>query len=401
MIEQMWQIYDEEKAKGPGFSKRTADRLGWTDGQLRGHMGRNPRRSETDELVASQAKKIATQASTIAGLRAEKRATMAELVAAGDIFKAIEDNVIPISTKPLIPRTASRHDRPQDLCLLLGDWHGGKVITREMTNGFNEFNMHILACRMDLLTDKVISLIIDEQQQHNIQRIVVVLLGDMINGGIHEGDGGRNETDEATAAIWVGDLQAQMGERFAQYLPVEFRDVRGNHARFGEKMTSSRPDASWDGVASHCARARLKGYMEDGRIVWPVNHAWTTTVELQGHKFLATHGQEIKTTLSVPWPGASRAFKNRQEAELMKTDKGIHMILFGHHHRSAHERRVFIANGSPVGIDGYGEISGFTPVEPIQVGFKVDRERGVDNIYEFELSDAPEEHSFDLPDTSG
>jgi len=73
-------------------------------------------------------------------------------------------------------------------------------------------------------------------------------------------------------------------------------------------------------------------------------------------------------------------------------------MVFGHFHRVGSQRDVFISNGCMTGADSFGDLMGMSPVEPIQAGFKVDRERCIDNTYWFNLTDAPDSHGFSLPE---
>ena len=116
--------------------------------------------------------------------------------------------------------------------LLLSDWHCGL----EIYDTLNTFNFEILKERVSALRDRVITYC----KKQNVYELNIELLGDMVNGYLHNSARCFNEEDVITQTIKVSELLAEMIDDFALYIPViNIYTTIGNHGRTSSNIKDS------------------------------------------------------------------------------------------------------------------------------------------------------------------
>lgn len=118
---------------------------------------------------------------------------------------------------------------PQSAVLLFSDTHIGKEVTPEQTLSFGEYNMGVFLDRLQLLQDTTTS-IIEGHTTCNIQELVVVMIGDMLDGGLFHG----NEMDQTVSKFGQfyagGHAIAQFFRALASRVPtLRIETCVGNH----------------------------------------------------------------------------------------------------------------------------------------------------------------------------
>lgn len=139
----------------------------------------------------------------------------------------------------------------EEAVLCCSDWHYGQVTD----NIWNSYNTEICVDRVGELFRKVHSAL----EEHNIKKLHVVLLGDMINGAIHTGVRVASEENTCEQLMHVSELLAN----FINALSVCVEEVcvystYGNHARTIQNKEDSIHADNMERVIAWWLKERLK-----------------------------------------------------------------------------------------------------------------------------------------------
>ena len=112
----------------------------------------------------------------------------------------------------------------EEAILCLSDWHYGQT----SDNIWNSYNTTICKERVASLFYKVTSAL----QEHNVQTLHIVLLGDFVNGAIHTGSRVAAEENTCDQLMHVSEILANfINELSACVNAVNVYSTYGNHAR--------------------------------------------------------------------------------------------------------------------------------------------------------------------------
>lgn len=112
----------------------------------------------------------------------------------------------------------------EEAVLCLSDWHYGQV----SENIWNTYNTEICKQRVASLFDKVSNAL----QEHNIEKLHIVLLGDFVNGSIHVGSRVAAEENTCDQLMHVSELLAHFINMLSVYVNnINVYSTYGNHAR--------------------------------------------------------------------------------------------------------------------------------------------------------------------------
>jgi len=218
--------------------------------------------------------------------------------------------------------------------LMLSDWHAGMV----SDNACNIFNTRVLQERVQTLVDKTIEACVC----HNIGKVHIFCLGDMVNGLIHVTTRINNEEDVVKQSMLVAELICKVINELLEVADVELYWSRGNHDRVVANKKESICTESFADMILWYIKARLEN--TDG-LSFHENEVDDEIVvaDVLGNTIFAAHGHKDKPTKAV-------------ENLSLLLKKFPDMVLLGHFH-SAAEREVqgaeVIVNGSLCGTDAY------------------------------------------------
>jgi len=112
----------------------------------------------------------------------------------------------------------------EEAILLLSDWHYGQV----SNNIWNTYNTTICKERVAKLFNKVSSAL----QEHNVNTLHVVLLGDFVNGSIHTTSRVAAEENTCEQLMHVSEILANFINALSVYTEkINIYSTYGNHAR--------------------------------------------------------------------------------------------------------------------------------------------------------------------------
>ncbi len=241
-----------------------------------------------------------------------------------------------------------------EMVLLWSDTHAGEVVSKEETNGLNEYNWDIMWKRHHRMRESIYSYL--DNRPYPIEKLHVLALGDMLSGNIHDELVATNEEPymevladfAADGAAWL----AEFGERFKE---ITFTGVVGNHPRAHRKPWAKNAHDNGDWLVYRYMRDLLKN--NEQFTEWNIPTAAQTVVEICGKSIMALHGSGIRSSMpGIPWGGVARRVNNLALNYQKQANKGIDMFVLGHFHNGSFvtsDAGQIVLNGSVKGVDEY------------------------------------------------
>lgn len=226
----------------------------------------------------------------------------------------------------------------KEAILQLSDWHYGV----EIDSVYNKYDTNIAKSRIETLKNKVFEYI----SLHNVNKLYVVNLGDLIAGRIHLQLRINSRIDVITQIIEVTELLAQLLNELSKFVKIEYFDTMDNHSRLEPNLKNSIELESLTRITRWYLEERLK---DNERIYINTNNTFGDDIIAftngYGHEIAGVHGHKdnpIKVIDNIS----------------MMTKKHYDLILSSHlHHFSADEKNetVLISNSSLMGTDEYAQ----------------------------------------------
>lgn len=303
------------------------------------------------------------------------------------VLEYIRDHIqaLPEVSSPK-PRSAKNTgSSEEELILNLGDIHAGEVVSAEEMNDLNEYNFDIATRRLKALADSVIDIAKNKLSGYTFRKLHILGLGDWISGTIHEE---LVETADGNIIEWTMNLAyvvAQMIRELAvEFEEIEFVGIVGNHGRLHRKPRFKARYVNWDFVCYQMLSALLAN-QKNVKCTIPKSFWHIHTVNK--HNFLLIHGDNINSSLGIPWYGIQKMVANLKEL-LASKDQYFDYIMLGHFHNYGLLDRVkgeLIINGSLIGGNEFSVGKMFTSSEACQHFCGVHPKRGMTFRYKINV----------------
>ena len=294
------------------------------------------------------------------------RATLKHLLNYQEMESSVLEKILDLTSKikshkPPKPPKSYPDKFNMTLELMLSDLHYGKLIIDEEETVFNE---EVARKRMRELTSVFMKELVISQKHYNVERIIIPLLGDMIESfEMHVLESARGCEYGTAKQIWacIDSLLFDVFIPIAELgIPIDVPAVTGNHDRSDTKKTFSNPGHNnWTFIIYKTLESMLlgRGYTN---MNFYIPSSPYTTLEIYGKTILYEH--------------FDNAGKNSREAieKLMRkrsqqTGSIVHMARGGHFHdQTMYGNGEIIVNGSLPGNDSFADVLGYTS-SPSQV----------------------------------
>jgi len=264
--------------------------------------------------------------------------------AASKVVPILRKNIFDISTPKII-----KQSHEEEAVLLLSDIHTG-MINRHPLTGEVTYNDEIRSKEYVYLRDSISSVKGLLDKSFNMRNLHIFCLGDIVtNDRIFEGQ--KFEISCGIGEqIWVAvrDLTNFIGEMKKLFITVHFEGVIGNHGR-------TFPDYQTEPVQNnfeyHLYRILQMVFANDKRVKITVPETATHSVDIRGHKYYMSHGNNIR--------GLSRNALERSVKDiLVALPEGFDIYTIGHLHRcenmDLNENSMLLINGCWIKADCFG-----------------------------------------------
>lgn len=266
-----------------------------------------------------------------------------------------------VSLEQFTPVKRSSEGHNNIAILNLSDIHSGMKIDFEL----NVYNRNVMGDRFRYLTESTINLLDQDT------KLVVLVLGDLLHGGIHVSGRINSDMDVMTSVKEVTSDILEMLRAFTYYFDeVEYRTVAGNHDRVTPNKTEMLECENFLVMSDWFMREATKNWE---RFSFPENRiSKIAEVDVFDGKIVGLHGEE-------------KSFG--QIKEVMNYVGYIpKQVSIGHlHHHKVQDfgRTKVQVNGSMCGIDDYAK-SKLLFSRPMQL-LEVFREDGLKTTHEIYL----------------
>lgn len=268
--------------------------------------------------------------------------------------------------------------------LLLGDIHGEEKVLLEGTNGLNEYNPEICERRLGRYSVNAPRLIEITSQDADIDQVILVILGDLINGNIHEENLENNAYLPMEAMLWMQSLVAGIIQKIKDKcdelkVPLTIVCKTGNHARITDKTHISTEEGNnLEWLMYH----ELKLIFKDSGINWIIDKSYLTYINVYGKDIRIHHGTAIKNGGGVGGVMIAIAKAN------MRWDKGrkAFLTIMGHLHQRIHYLDT-IMNSSVIGYNRFAIFIKADYEKPSQTYFTITSRCEITGEYQIFLED--------------
>lgn len=317
--------------------------------------------------------------------RNQARREMKEAAKTQGLFAAIMDEmrqrVKPIKALPPARPAYKKREGSitEHLVMHISDGHHDQIITPSDTGGLETYNFPISMCRAENYVDTILKW---TQQtlapQFVFPSLTVLAYGDHTSGEIHGHTGRSYFRNAFKNALAIGQLHSLMYRDLAPYFDqVNIIYVPGNHGRRSMKKDYLGAHDNWDYLIAKTAEL----YCADlENVSFTVPNSFCANVDIGGVGFQIFHGDDIKSSLGVPWYGLEK--RRHRMMALNGVQKGVPIRYYccGHFHRPGSTTEVngeMIINGAWPASDAYAfnALGGYT--EPSQLIHGVNAEYGI------------------------
>lgn len=253
---------------------------------------------------------------------------------ARDLVNAMEGHY------PLIPSRVPKSTRTTEeveAILVLSDWHIGI----EIENSWNKFNLEILKERLAYLKGKTI----DYCKENKVNKLHVVICGDIISGLIHSTIRIENRIDVVQQTLMASEIISELLQYFAMFFDVEVYNSVGNHDRVTANKSDNMDKESFgylmqEMINLRCSKLQNVHFNEntiDDELI---------TFDCLGWKVVATHGDKF---------GRKTDIISKLTSMLKYVPDYVIMGHLHQHYESTFGESELIINPSLSGVDTYAK----------------------------------------------
>lgn len=295
-------------------------------------------------------------------------------------------------------RTKSAGER-ETVVVFLSDLHWSEHVSLAAMDGLNSYNLTIARNRLGRWANAVCDLINNHWSGLAPDRLIIVLGGDLVSGGIHADFLKTDELQPLPAVRDVSDhLQAAI-LRISQNIscPIDVISLPGNHGRSTFKPESKNVSStSYDMLVSDFLEMGLKA-RKGISFYAPVSP--DALFSVYGYHVLATHGDRIGSRGGQGFIGpaatAARGFK-RIIADYAARGVHVDMIMIGHFHTALMLEEGFV-NDSLVGPSEFSRDGRFRPRPAKQLFLVIHPRRFVSQVRWIEVGHPSEGSLYAAP----
>lgn len=301
-------------------------------GIRRYHMASSEESSLDNEVLLE----IKKEKVKLADMRSEANRQIRNLARVENIVDLLRDSINElIEDKPFLNdysyiRTASGKDG----ILILSDWHYGMTVD----NHINTYNTDICCARLTRVIDKAI----ENGKANNIDKLFVVLNGDLISGELHSSIKLSNAETLTQQIVRVSEIISECLHRLSEHFFVTVVMNNGNHEAV-EMIKDDRSNKNnYSMIMNEMVKVRTIT-LNNVVFIQPVNNGEMSIFRVKDLTVASCHGDQVSLN------------KCKEQMEMVLGHK-LDLILLGHYHQpkmlSQYDTEVYV-NGSLVSTDDY------------------------------------------------
>ena len=255
--------------------------------------------------------------------------------------------------------------------LVASDWHIEETVDAEVTNGLNEYNLHVAEDSVRQFFSKACNKVQQAKRDKEVSTVVLALLGDIINGVLRDEDLESNQTTPVEAIAIARSLIHKGIETLIKETGCNIRVICcvGNHGRLTEKIHYSNQVKH--SLEYLMYRTLAEDFKDNPKVKFIVKLSYYTIQPIFNVKVRFHHGHAARFNGGIGGLAVPVIRKTQQ----MNTIEHADLDVIGHFH-SAQVLSNVIVNGSLVGSNGFSMSLGLPHDIPKQIYFEIDSEYG-------------------------
>lgn len=362
------EILEKEYEKNPNIGRRLLSKItGVTVDRCRTFL-RNKRKGINTESVYNDVKLLS--------LKTKHKQSESQYKSAVKIIEELSnqiDNILqiknaPSTTQPIELKSKTKKSEAIPV-ILFSDWHIEKTVEPESVNYKNFYNLEEAERTVHELFRNAVYLITKEAKYTNISQAIFALLGDLIDGYIHEENMIVNSLSPIESSIMLVNL-LESGFKYVldnTNIDILVPCIYGNHSRTSAKMMFSCGYKTNFEYAAYCMLANR--FKDEKRIQFVIPKNSEVIIKTFDWKIRFYHGFNIKYNGGV---GGITIPLNKAIARGNTCDS-VDLDCIGHFH-TFQSSGNFIVNGSAIGFDNYALTLKLPYEAPSQTFFLMDKD---------------------------
>lgn len=258
---------------------------------------------------------------------------------------------------------------------LLSDIHYEMRVLKESVMGLNEYDPTIAKARVETFFIKLVDSINHNQERLQVNKLIIGMLGDFINGWLRAE---AEQTNSMSPQEAISDLKSILlsGLKYVNtHLKVKeilVVGIVGNHARTTDKMQHGNVTQTnyeyflYKDLEQMCQLLELK------KIKFYIPKSAMAIVPIYDKRYLFAHGNQFKYAGGIGGIYPSMLKWYLRVAKLFKIEKAF----IGHWHTAIAIKEI-VVNGSVVGYDSYAMSFGFDFEKPTQQLIFINKQYGI------------------------
>jgi hypothetical protein len=255
--------------------------------------------------------------------------------------------------------------------LCLNDWHVEETIDPDLVYNLNRYNLEVAAKRIENVGHSFLKVLKSARVLSNINDLVIAVLGDLINGYIHEEMVEDNQLPPTEALLFARrHLKALIEFILANtdFEKITIATSYGNHGRTTRKpMIATAYANSYEWLIYE---VMADEYKDHPRVNWVVSKSYFNNLNIQGKRVRFHHGDFVNYQggvggLMIPLRKSIHEWNQSLPADL---------DVLGHWHQFLRSRNAVVSN-CLVGTSPYSFRIKAAHSEPSQTMIVMDRDR--------------------------
>lgn len=315
------------------------------------------------------------------------------------IFEALKDE-IGQAIKPLtkLPQgkpwlKSGKNLIEEHLVMHLSDEHADQVVKKHQTGGIENYNFKVALARAERYISTTLKFTQETLSNYRFPVLHLLSYGDHTSGEIHGGASRSYFRNQFRNCMAIGQMQALMIRDLAPHFEtVNVLCLPGNHGRRTAKKDYYGAWDNWDYLVSEVAASHCR---DIENVNFNIPDSFSANVDILGHGFNVSHGDDVKSWNSIPWYGIERRTR-RLTALNNAQGRKIDNFVCGHFHNPAMVDQLageILVNGPWIATDPYAFESLSTYSIPSQLIHGVHEKHGISWRLKVRLKEAIERPS--------
>lgn len=346
----------------------------------------NVRGGQTQSEYDPTDERVLELESEIISLRDERnreRAKYNKSAKEGGVFRAmaaeLRNTLAPLPALPAQVEMAAAGSINEHLVMHLSDGHHDQTVRSSECGGLEEYNFPISCARAERYVDTVLDWTQSTlRSQFHFPHLWILAYGDHTSGEIHGAMTRSYYANMFKNCLAIGQLHALMYRDLAAHFEnVHILYLPGNHGRRSPQKDFHGAQNNWDYLVAETARLHCR---DMPNLDFLIPDAYSCNLNINGHGFNVSHGDDVRGNAGIPWYGLTRRQKSLMALNSVMGGHPLRYFVIGHHHTSSTLSDLngeMIVNGAWPGSDSYAYNSFVGYREPCQLIHGVHEKYGV------------------------